>query len=463
MEQELDHLKLPRIVIQPILAKEGKPSIDPARVAKVVAGVAEVRETIVVRDAKHWESSLRRLDPAVDVILPVSIPCYPTEIWNAHPEPLRRAGRPVLFWPLVDFDEPDFWKWSCSDMFRSLGIEVELPRNQADGLDFLRALALKKWLRTARMLVFGEQNFPWNANAVGGHFTASLGVEIEALPMSAIYSRMKKVSAAETSKWRDALYGCKTVSTLPEELDQALHMYAAIRALLIEHRAMAFGVNCFGDLIPSGGRVVPCLAQHLARQEGFIASCDGDFCAMMSMVFLEKLTGQPSMMSNMYPLNYVGALTEHFGSPLAPAAKWKSRKNLARLAHCGFVGVVPPTMTPRKQVLLKDWGGTYEIKRDGRGCGLDGDLRGGERFTAVEFKFDGKTLLLTGGKVLETTRHRGMSHCESSALLEFDDLPAFIEVISREHVALSYGNHIDTLLKAARVIGLNPVKIPPTS
>jgi hypothetical protein len=49
---------------------------------------------------------------------------------------------------------------------------------------------------------------------------------------------------------------------------------------LVETKALGFGVNCFGDLIRAvtGPREVPCLAQVLAREEGYFpAACDGDF------------------------------------------------------------------------------------------------------------------------------------------------------------------------------------------
>ena len=56
-----------------------------------------------------------------------------------------------------------------------------------------------------------------------------------------------------------------------------------VRDLLEETGAMGFGVNCFGDLITGGGRDVPCLAQMFAREDGYIASCDGDYVCMTTM------------------------------------------------------------------------------------------------------------------------------------------------------------------------------------
>jgi L-fucose isomerase-like protein len=226
---------------------------------------------------------------------------------------------------------------------------------------------------------------------------------------------------------------------------------------LEEEKALGFGVNCFGDLIIHGGRDVPCLAQTLLREDGYIASCDGDYLAMMSMVLTSFFLDKPCMMSNLYPVQYVGALKDHFGDPLSPdpaahpPADWK---NLARLGHCGFVGVISPEMDPAGSVSLRDWGGTYEIKRDGSGCGNAGELAAGENITAIELKFDGRTLLVAHGEVCETTHHVGMPHCEKTALLKFKNLEGFVEQISREHAVIVYGDHVLEYEMLARILGL---------
>ena len=98
--------------------------------------------------------------------------------------------------------------------------------------------------------------------------------------------------------------------------------------------------------------------------------------------------------------------------------------------------------------------GTWEIKRDGRGCGIDGCLEAGRTMTAVELKFDGRTLLVARGEVLEATRHNGLPHCESTVLLRFDDLNAFVDDISREHTVILYGDHAEALKTLAGVLGL---------
>jgi len=454
-----DRLRRPTVRLQPVLAKRGEPNIDLEALAKGVRGVAELADLVAIESPEHWSQVIGGLGPEVDGILPVSITAYPTEVWNSHPQPLVARGLPFVFWSILKYDEPDFWRWSARDFLRTLGVDVHLVKNQRHGLALLRALGMKRFLRGTRIVVFGEQNFPWNAHAIGHLVRERLGTEIVVRPLSDIRSRAAALADREVDAlWRErrGRYVEKTVR--PEELRQAVRTYLAIRGILKEDGALGMGVNCFGDLIIRGGRDVPCLAQTLLREDGYIASCDGDFLAMMCMVLATFFLDKPCMMSNLYPVSYVGALKDHFGDPLSPdAARYprESWKNLARLGHCGFVGVVSPEMDPSGKADLHDWGGTYEIKRDGRGCGNAAELAGGETMTALELKFDAHTLLIAGGKVCETTHHAGMPHCEKTALLEFRDLEGFVENVSREHAVVVYGDHVADFEVLCGVLGLD--------
>ena len=455
-----EHLQRPLATIQPILARPGKPTVDIARLESEVAGIARVLPMIEVKSPEHWKKIVEELDDDVDAIVPVSVPAYPTEVWNSHPEALAARGVPVVFWPLMEFDEPDFWRWSARDMLQALGVTVHLVQSIADGKSLLKAIGTRRFLASSRLVVFGEQNFPWNARSVGHLVAQGLGTKIDVLPLSAFRERRSSFSEAAVRRLWDERSGRYVLSgTLPDQLDVALRTYLAIRSILEEKRAFGFGVNCYGDLIIGGGRDVPCLAQALLREDGYIASCDGDFLAMESMVCASIFLDAPCMMSNMYPVTYFGALRDHFGDSLSPDESLYPRsrwKNLARLAHCGFVGIVPAEMTPSGKAALRDFGGTYEIHRDGRGCGIDSDLRGNMRATAIELKFDGQTLVAAGLQILETTRH-DLKHCETTTLLEFDNLTKLIDNISREHTVILYGDHLHELSILAGVLGLRYV------
>jgi hypothetical protein len=458
IDKQPRHLHYPPGRLQPVQAKPGTPSVDVPRLAQILQGVATLNEMIEIRSPEHWQSAIRGLDDSVDAILPVSIPAYPTEVWNSHPQVLVERGLPVIFWSLLDYDEPDFWRWAARDMLQTLGVEVHLVRNHREGIALLKALALKRFLSGSRMVVIGEQNFPWNAYAVGDRLTRRLGIEVVVRSLQDMRSRYPRFTAADIQQVRATRlpHRYEEGGVQPGDLDQAIRTYLAIRDILEEEHALGFGVNCFGDLIIRGGRDVPCLAQLLLREEGYIASCDGDFIAMTGMLLANFFLNKPAMMSNLYPVSYVGALTDHFGDPLSPGEAYPRSEwhNFARLAHCGYVGVVSPEMTPGGKTSLRSWGGTYEIKRDGRGCGVDGDLVGGEPITVVSLASDMQRLMIAQARVAETTRHPDMPHCESSGLLQFRDLRGFEEAVSRDHVVIVYGDHQRDFEILAGVLGL---------
>lgn len=458
IKEQPSHLQYIPARLQPIQAKPGTPSVDVARLGQILQGVAVLNETVAIQSPEHWQDTVREVDDSVDAILPVSIPAYPTEVWNSHPQVLAERGLPVIFWSLLDYDEPDFWRWAARDMLQTLGVDVHLVRNGREGMSLLRALALKRFLRGNRMVVIGEQNFPWNAHAVGDRVSRQLGTEVIVRSLEDMRSRYAKFSIEDIQYVRETrlAHRYEAGGVRMEELDQAICTYLAIRDILEEERALGFGVNCFGDLIIRGGRDVPCLAQLLLREEGYIASCDGDFIAMSGMILANFFLNKPAMMSNLYPVSYVGALTDHFGEPLSPGEEYPRSewRNFARLAHCGYVGVVSPEMTPSGKTYLRSWGGTYEIKRDGRGCGVDGDLAGGEPITVISLASDMKRLMIAQARVAETTRHPHLPHCEASGLLEFRDLAGFEEAVSRDHVVVIYGDHQRDFEILAGVLGL---------
>ncbi len=458
VDDRASHLQFGPARIQPIQAKPGKPSVDVSRLGGILRGVAVLNETIAIQSPEHWQTTIRTLDNSIDAILPISIPAYPTEVWNSHPHVLVERGLPVIFWSLLDYEEPDFWRWAARDMLTTLGVDVHLVRNSNEGIALVKALALRRFLSGRRMVVIGEQNFPWNANAVGDRVTRQLGTEVTVRSLEDMRSRYTKFTAADIQHVRATRlpHRYEEGGVHPEALDQAIRTYLAIRDLLEEEQALGFGVNCFGDLIIRGGRDVPCLAQLLLREEGYIASCDGDFIAMTGMILANFFLNKPAMMSNLYPVSYVGALTDHFGEPLSPGEEYPRADwhNFARLAHCGYVGVVSPEMTPSGKTTLRSWGGTYEIKRDGSGCGVDGDLAGGEPITVISLASDMRRLMIASARVAETTRHPHLPHCESSGLLEFRDLRGFEEAVSRDHVVVIYGDHQRDFEILAGVLGL---------
>jgi len=81
-----------------------------------------------------------------------------------------------------------------------------------------------------------------------------------------------------------------------EEVNKALKIYQALKHILIRHSLKGFTIRCF-DIIAKVHSSA-CLALALLNKEGYIASCEGDIPAMITMYLVKKLTNQSSFQAN---------------------------------------------------------------------------------------------------------------------------------------------------------------------
>ena len=90
-------------------------------------------------------------------------------------------------------------------------------------------------------------------------------------------------------------------------LDGALQIYAALRNLILKYKLNGLTVRCF-DLLTSVHNT-SCLALAMLNKDGYIATCEGDIPAMLSMAIIQKAFHQSSFQVNPSYLN----LEERYG------------------------------------------------------------------------------------------------------------------------------------------------------
>ena len=81
----------------------------------------------------------------------------------------------------------------------------------------------------------------------------------------------------------------------PKE-DGAITIYNAIKSVVTKHQINAFSIRCF-DLLTSL-RNTGCLALAKLNSEGYVAGCEGDAPAMLSMIIARSLTGKSGFQAN---------------------------------------------------------------------------------------------------------------------------------------------------------------------
>jgi len=92
-----------------------------------------------------------------------------------------------------------------------------------------------------------------------------------------------------------------------ETLKGALRIYCALRDLIVKYSLSGLTVRCF-DLLSSVHNT-SCLALAMLNKDGYIATCEGDIPAMLSMAIVKKAFHQSSFQVNPSYLN----LKESYG------------------------------------------------------------------------------------------------------------------------------------------------------
>jgi L-fucose isomerase-like protein len=81
-----------------------------------------------------------------------------------------------------------------------------------------------------------------------------------------------------------------------EEMTKALNIYGALRELVKKYQLSGLTVRCFDLLDPLES--TGCIGLALLNAEGIPSSCEGDVPALITMMMLQSLVGEPGFMVN---------------------------------------------------------------------------------------------------------------------------------------------------------------------
>ena len=168
------------------------------------------------------------------------------------------------------------------------------------GIDFLRALKVKKFLKESKFLYIGEipsfsaPNGPYDFPAI----EKRLGVRVRHIETNEFYRWFDHFSEKEVKKelgnWRKKFD--KVIEPNAQELLNATRVYLALRYLSEREDANGLTVNC--GRFTEERSVVPCLAFARLIDENIMCSCEGDITAMLSSLMIHAVNDQPMLMGN---------------------------------------------------------------------------------------------------------------------------------------------------------------------
>lgn len=196
-----------------------------------------------------------------------------------------------------------------------------------------------------------------------------------------------------------------------ETLKGALRIYNALRDLIIKYDLTGVTVRCF-DLLSSVHNT-SCLALAMLNKDGYIATCEGDIPAMLSMALVKKLFHQSSFQVNPSYLN----LSERYGY----------------FAHCTI---------PLDMCLSYKFDTHFE---SGIGLGIAGRLNLGK---VTIFKMNGnlKDYEVFEGNIVENLHRNNL--CRTQVKVNFTEpIDEMFTLPNGNHLIIFYGAHKQELVK----------------
>jgi len=203
-----------------------------------------------------------------------------------------------------------------------------------------------------------------------------------------------------------------------DSFEGSARIYLTMKGLVDDHRVSASSLNCF-PLLDSYD-VSGCYALSALNDEGIVSGCEGDVPSTVAMMVLKELSGQPAFMGNP---TYVG---EH----------------RVVIAHC--------TIATK---LTTSFGYTTHFE-SGKGVGISGELREGERVTLLRLS-RGFDIMRAGEGTITKGKAWSKELCRTQVEIKTDgDARSMMERPLGCHYALTYGEHLGSLEQVARLSGI---------
>ena len=152
-----------------------------------------------------------------------------------------------------------------------------------------------KKLQGARLGVIGEPS-DWliSSHADKKAVLERLGVELVDIPMQALLDAIGK-------KEIETVQAASDVAAIQQAIPGALNIYEALKTMIDAYQLQGFTLRCF-DLL-TAVKNTGCLALAKLNSEGFVAGCEGDVPALLSMVIVRALLGVSGFQANPSRIN----------------------------------------------------------------------------------------------------------------------------------------------------------------
>ena len=195
----------------------------------------------------------------------------------------------------------------CWAHLRNRQVDLEKIFDEDSLRQQLQRLAALAKIRATRLLIIGyTQQWVVSASVDERKLEDRLGIQSVHIGLEELFAEYGKIPQDETvrafvGKYLQTATACREPS--PQQVGDAYRLYLALKVLLERYAANALAISCF-SLVKQLG-VTSCLALSLLNDDPrFVAACEGDLDAAVSMAVGKAVAGRPVFMGNpVYHLN----------------------------------------------------------------------------------------------------------------------------------------------------------------
>ena len=203
----------------------------------------------------------------------------------------------------------------------------------------------------------------------------------------------------------------KTLESREDVLNRALEIYSGLKRIIDKYHLNGFTLRCF-DLI-NIYKNTACLAFAMLNEEGYLAACEGDVPALLTMLLVKEGLELPSFQAN--------------------PSKIDLRNGEILFAHC----TLPLNMCKKYELMTH-----FE---SGLGIGVRGTLETTE-VTITKLGADLKEFLCVSGTIKENLTLPNYCRTQIVVKVENEELFDFLNTSFGNHVLISYGRNTDELI-----------------
>lgn len=178
---------------------------------------------------------------------------------------------------------------------------IEIVHDKTSFLKKTKLFASLDKIRSSSLLVIGyTQQWVVSASVNQRKIEDKFGIGVTHIGLEELLAEYQETERSQAVRdfalaYRQQSRSC--VEPTPEQIEDAYRLYIALTSLLMRYRCNSLAISCF-SLVKNLG-VTACLALSLLNDDPrFVAACEGDMDAAISMIIGKSLTGRPVFMGN---------------------------------------------------------------------------------------------------------------------------------------------------------------------